>query len=387
MARIEVINLERELNQAGGLLSAQIRWGRRTRKVWLHSQGAPITLLADPLLPLALPVAMRCAAPLWIDGAVSSRLLRGAVAVQQIFSSWYPHYRRVRVETAKQTEARPADVQGVAAFFSGGVDSFHTLAQRRNELTHLILVHGFDIALRRRTARARVSASCQEVASTLGLELVEVSTNLREFGQSHVSWLETYYGAALAAVATLIAPTFRRIYIPGGNALSQLRPEATHPELDPLWSNEAMQLVHDGADCDRFAKILAVADWPLTRAHLRVCYQPDAEGGNCGRCRKCLWTMQVLAAAGCLKDCQTFPDRLDLRALRRYPVTLKHQRDRFQQGLTMLRNRNAEPELQRLLEEMLAPGFRPPLIARAGRWLSRARNYMEFRLPSREGGQ
>jgi hypothetical protein len=327
---------------------------------------------------------MRRAVPLRIDGAVSRRLLRGAAGVQQVLSGWYPRYRCIGVETTEQTEARPNEPQGVAAFFSGGVDSFHTLAQRRDELTHLIFVHGFDLALRRRAARMRVSISAREVASTLGLGLVEASTNLRELGQAHVSWLESYYGAALAAVATLLAPAFKRIYIPGGNALSQLRPAAGHPDLDPLWSNEAMQLVHDGADCDRFAKILAVVDWPLARAHLRVRYQPDALGGNCGRCRKCLWTMQVLAAAGRLEECPTFPDRLDLNLLRRYPVTLAHQRERFQQGLTMLRYRSAEPDLQSLLEEMLAPGFRPSSTARAGRWLSRARNYLEFRLPSRE---
>lgn len=384
MATLEVINIQRESNPAGGLLSAQFRMGRRVWKLWLESRGAPVTDLADPLLPLALPVAMRRAVPLRIHGAVSPRLMIGAAGVQQILSGWYPRYQTVAVEVSEQTQARPAEEQGIAAFFSGGVDSFHTLAQRRDELSHLIFVHGFDLALSRRVARERVSASVREVATTLGLKLVEVSTNLREFGQSHVSWLETYYGAALAAVAALLAPAFRRIYIPGGNALSQLRPEASHPELDPLWSNEAMQLVHDGADCDRFAKILALADWPLARSNLRVCYQPDAEGGNCGRCRKCLWTMQVLAAAGRLKEFPTFPDRLDLEALRRYPVTLKHQRDRFEQGLAMLRDRDAEPDLRAVLEEMLGPGFRPPMTARALRWLSRARNYLEHRLPSRE---
>ena len=46
--------------------------------------------------------------------------------------------------------------------------------------------------------------------------------------------------------------------------------------------------------------------------HLRVCWQNVGTDLNCGRCEKCVRTMAMLAGAGVLDRCETFPDRVDL---------------------------------------------------------------------------
>lgn len=67
----------------------------------------------------------------------------------------------------------------VAAFFSGGVDSFYAALTRREEISDLIFLHGFDISLDQADARRRVSTAVREVAAELGKNLIEVETDYR----------------------------------------------------------------------------------------------------------------------------------------------------------------------------------------------------------------
>ena len=115
---------------------------------------------ADFLIPLTLFPAMltRCSR-LQLPGKVSPRLLSAIPRIEDIFRLWGDEYwgehvknlERVPVEAEARTEPAEQHMQrraaGVACFFSGGVDSFYTLLKHREEVTHIIFVHGFDIAL------------------------------------------------------------------------------------------------------------------------------------------------------------------------------------------------------------------------------------------------
>ena len=58
----------------------------------------------------------------------------------------FQNLQRVAVDAEVRNE--PVDrASGVACFFSGGLDSFHTHLKHREEVTHIIFVYGFDIAL------------------------------------------------------------------------------------------------------------------------------------------------------------------------------------------------------------------------------------------------
>ncbi len=141
-----------------------------------------------------------------------------------------------------------------------------------------------------------------------------------------------------------------------------------------------MRLAHDGLAATRFDKIKAIAGWRPVQAHLRVCYQKGRDGRNCGRCRKCLWTMMLLKAVGHLQEVETFQVPLNLRALRCYPPVLKYERDRFEEALALLQQRDANPDLQAVLREMLAANGRLPLCGRWRRAIARARVYLSHRL-------
>jgi len=378
--QLRVANIRAESAHASQTLTADLLVGNRKKEVWFRTDADPISDMADPFIPVALIPAMRRNWSLTVDGRVSSDLLDGAQRIQKTMTGWYPEYHKVPIRVAEEAHGEGAPHRSVATFFSGGVDSFYTLQQHRDEISHLIFVHGFDIPLGHKRERQRASDSICKLAQSLDLQLVEVETNLRQFGQPHVSWVKAYFGAAIAAVALLLAPRFNRIYLPASVSAAQLEPMGSHPDLDPDWGNGAMQLIHDGLHASRFDKVRALCDWIPVHTHLRVCYQRNASDLNCGRCRKCLWTMMMLSAAGCMDRVKTFAVPLELNALQLYPPVPKYERDRFEEALSLLEGRNANPELRSVLRAMLDANGKIPLRGKLKRVFARGRTYLAHRM-------
>ena len=97
---------------------------------------------------------------------------------------------------------------------------------------------------------------------------------------------------------------------------SLLGPGGSHPILDPLFSSESLTIEHDSPAEGRLGKVrFLVAERPELLPYLKVC-QTENTSGNCGRCRKCMWTMTCLQAAGALERADSFPDVVDLDAVR-----------------------------------------------------------------------
>lgn len=380
MAELRVTNIRKEVSQDAQTLSADFVVGRRRKTVWFRTSGA-VSNSADPFLPAALIPAMRRRWATVVDGNVSPLLLDGADAVQDIMSGWFPDLHKVVVQPTGSATYQDRPKRPAGVFFSGGVDSFYTLQQHRDVVSHLIFVHGFDIPLRFTRERERVAGLVRDLAETQELSLIEVETNLRQFGQPHVSWQRAYYGAALASVALLLEPRVSRVYLAGTNTTSQLRPEGSHPDIDPKWGNGAVEIIHDGLNASRFDKIRAIAEWPAALTHLRVCYQKNETAPNCGRCRKCLWTMMLLRAAGHLDRTTTFAVPLDMAALRLYPPKTTNEIDRFREAIALLETRDADPDFRSVLQEMLGSKGRQPFKGQFERIVARARNYLAHRLP------
>ena len=354
-------------------LAATIRIGEARQNVWFRVDGPPVSGSANPFLAVALIPAMRRGLPLRIEGRISPRVLRGADRVQQTMSVWNENLRSIDVQAREIVPSTRASDDAGGAFFSGGVDSFYTVQKHRDRLTHLIFVHGFDIPLGHAAFRKRVSAALRRAARELELEFVEVETNLRHFADPHASWARDYHGSAMAAVALLLAPRFRKIYIPSSYGYSFLFPHGSHPGLDPLWSSESVEIVHDGCEATRFEKVEALASWGTALRTLRVCWQLEDGVYNCCECRKCLWTMAFLRACGALERAETFDQPLDLAALRRRPPEQQDERARFVQALAVIERRGGDPELSEALRSALGARDRWATPGSFGRLLARAR--------------
>ncbi len=230
------------------------------------------------------------------------------------------------------------------------MDSFYTLLKHREEVTHIVFVHGFDIALTDQTLRTQVSRMAREVAKELGKTLIEVETNLRSFSNTLVGW-EKYHGAALASVALLFQHRFRKALIAATLTYAELIPWGSHPLLDPLWSTGLTEIEHDGCGATRVDKAAYISEYELPMDWLRVCYKNPDSAYNCGRCEKCLRTMITLRIVGAQARCKTLPSDLDLEqvANMRIPDNLVVPR----QNLNALERLGTDPELARSLSEAL----------------------------------
>jgi Glycosyl transferase family 2 len=244
----------------------------------------------------------------------------------------------------------------VAAFFSGGVDSWSTIIDHP-EITDLIFVRGFDLlptAMDKIELADQVELRLREVARALGLQLHVVETNLREFSDPLSQW-ETYFGCAAATVALFLAPLFERIYIAGDSDHEVQVPEGANRLVDQLWSTEQLEIVDDGGRFSRVERLKRIVDHPYVKQTLRVCWENPDGAYNCGRCRKCLLTMLSLEALGAREKIATFPTELDCTLVPKVEINRPVLLSLWEDLLDLVRSAG-RPDLERIVEGAVAKG-------------------------------
>ena len=308
----------------------------------------------DFLLPLTLLPAMRNGFDLTLPGAISPRLLASSSRLQDIFSLWNEAYERVAVRSEAPEAPPAAPGRGTAAFFSGGADSFYTVVEHLDEIDMLVFV---DRTFDGPWAPARENA--RAAAAELGKPLCMVTTDLRMLGNAARLEFADYGGPLLAGIALLFQHSFSRVLIASSFSYAALIKWGSHPLTDPLWSTEALELVHDGSEATRPMKMARLAENDVAMRRLRVCHGKERDAGgevalNCGRCPKCVRTMVNLRAAGVLEACEALPDELDLEAVASIPVVDDRDVAFMVENLRALDGRGGDEDLADALRRSLA---------------------------------
>jgi polysaccharide pyruvyl transferase WcaK-like protein len=318
-----------DVQRVDGELSFEVRLeGVEPKRIWLRT---PLDVVPPPdaALPVAMMPAMRTGGTLTMSEQVSPRVLGMQREFQAIERAWSrnwafgdPPLREVEViAPTRPVESRPKTGR-VAAFFSGGVDSFATVL-REPDITDLIFVRGLDILPRlahQDGLADRVEERLQAAADELGLPLITVDTNLRDLSEATgaerplARW-EAFYNSALAAVALFLEPLFDRVLISTEFPYEDQIGMGSSWMVDQLWGTENMEIADVGGLQGRVGRIEQIAGHPVAQKTLRVCWQNPDGAYNCGRCRKCMLTMASLEAIGRLEEFQTFPSELDLERL------------------------------------------------------------------------
>jgi hypothetical protein len=383
-------------------------------RLWFRSpKSYPVSRTGDPFLASALLPAMRQGEKLEFDPRlpVSPKLLRNAFVLQEIFHSWNPEELRMIPVSAKTSPAEPLNT-GAMSFFSGGVDSMYTFLKRKNELSHVVNIYGFDFFFNSGDASTFSVADLKDLAhfawklmlpvgpvsaylkgmlskttlqtlsnyvdsgsdpgavetslvedlnkiisgqliydrkrfagvnlrpqtrhfmsrdlkgedlsglnrllledaypreisgkyngayqtaierntcfvQSFGKTLVPVENNHYAFGYRYNLSRNLTQGSALASVALLLG--FPQVYVPSAYTYRQLCPLGSHPLTDGLWSNECVEIIHDGCEAGRTDKLKMICECESALTNLRVCF--DNVNINCGKCAKCLRTMMPL---------------------------------------------------------------------------------------------
>jgi len=262
-----------------------------------------VTDMADPFVigALFVPVNLRC--PMHVHGTVSPSLLENLEEYQKIWSTCLPEkYASIEIAADQEMEATPGSDTAIACF-SGGVDAIFTVHQHVHDLVKRqkkrirtgLFVHGFDMPLSAKEPFRLAAEKNRLILESVGVDLVTVATNFRTLG---LLWNETH-GAALASCLHLFKKNYSYGLIGSSGSYRKFTfPWGSTPLGDPLLSSRDFQIIHDGSGYTRSEKLKHIADWQTAVDHLRVCWEGNDPGKNCGTCEKCIRTILNFWALG-----------------------------------------------------------------------------------------
>ncbi len=294
-----------------GRVEYEFAFPAKNHPVYFSSNDVELTGGSDAALSMMLLAAMRLGFDIELPGNISATFLENQRRLMEIFCEWFPKYQPIKI-IGNEVAVTPACATGrVGAMFTGGVDSFYTYQKHQDEITDLVFVHGYDVRLTDTNKREAISKMGRELEQETGIRFIELETNSIRLFRDYGRWGLHGHGFGLGSAARLLSGYLDKLYIPSSFPTTQLFPWASHPDTDPLFSDEDLAIVHDGCEASRTEKVSAIADSAFAQKHLRVCTAKINGLYNCGRCEKCLRTMTGLYAHGQLGRFRTFPVGLD----------------------------------------------------------------------------
>jgi hypothetical protein len=322
-----------------GRVEYQFALPTKNYPVYFSSRHVELTGHHEAALTMTMLAAMRLGIDLDVSGDISATFLENQYKLMKIFNGWFPRYQPINIFGNKVPITPKRATGRIGAFFTGGVDSFYTYLKHQDEITDLIFVHGYDVRLSDVQKRQAISAMGRELEQDAGIRFIELETNsirlFRDFGR----WGLHAHGYGLGTAARLLSGYLDRLYIPSSFPSAEIFPWASHPDTDPLFSDENLMIIHDGCEASRTEKVSAIADIAFAQKHLRVCTAKIEGLYNCGRCEKCLRTMTGLYAQGQLDQFTTFSADLDPNSIKRLIINDQSARKFVRDNIGLLESK------------------------------------------------
>ncbi len=202
-----------------------------------------------------------------------------------------------------------------AAFYSGGLDSVHTLIRHLDEQPDLISIWGSDINYENVDGWALVHQAIEEASKQFHLPDIVIRSTFREFDredvlnrQFQVQLRDNWWHGVKHGIGLLghVAPYaflhgLSTMYIASSNCPAD---GSVRCASNPLTDNQVRfvhcKVVHDGFECSRQDKVHNIVEFchqTQNDIRLHVCWESQT-GSNCCRCEKCYRTMAGFLAEG-----------------------------------------------------------------------------------------
>lgn len=259
----------------------------------------------DFLLVLILHYLLPEGGACHISGEADARLLAQLEEYSRIWCLWRPKFCKPLRLSADATAASLPDSRGEAiAAFSGGVDAAFNLCGHEKRLfgassqrvRACVFIHGADILPEDHEGFDIAFANARAALQGRDIELIPLRTNYRTFPHD---WEQCFNDVVVAALMM-----FSRRFAMGSCGAGAV---CRHNDIKLLSHNyitdhllypSYFHVYISGATVGRTERCAVIAQEPALVRHLRVCYQPNARGANCGRCEKCMRTMLNFMATG-----------------------------------------------------------------------------------------
>lgn len=256
--------------------------------------------------------AMQSKQDLHIEGPISRSLLRNLEEFQEAWSKFRPIYEPIEITAADEINDMPSKMDCGAFAFSAGVDSTFTLlrhlkrevGRRSVAPTIACMIHGFDIGLEKQKAFSVAEASARNTTQELGVELAVIRTNWIK--TLCTEWTSEFAAGISACLNQFSGITDCAVMGADEDYASLFLKWGSNPVTNPMLPSTSFPLITDGAGFTRTQRIAEIAKEPKIASRLRVCWQGDKDGVNCGKCEKCIRTKLNFIATGHEPSC--FPD-------------------------------------------------------------------------------
>lgn len=218
--------------------------------------------------------------------------------------------------TVAELQKNAAKTQnGVAAFFSGGVDAFNTLTQHADEKPTLLTIWGADVTFDDKIGWKNVEDHLKHTVKDFGLDYVIIKSCFRRFlNESVLSdrvkisgdgwWHGFQHGLGIISHAAPVAYALGKqsIYIASSFTAAEKGKVtcASDPTIDNYIRFCSARVQHDGYDFNRQMKIHNIVEYSRNnkiKIPLRVCWISKG-GTNCCDCEKCWRTILGVFAEG-----------------------------------------------------------------------------------------
>ena len=274
-----------------------------------------VTVL-DGYIHSVLFYALKLGLPLRVHGDITDTALYNLDEFIRAWAQWRP-------KTYKYFEIRPDNVvspnrvpmRRAISTFSGGVDANFTLVRNKTRLDQggydiksVLMIHGFDVDYDNDGEFRQLVARVQPTLDEFGVDLKIVKTSSKLLSQD---W-EDSFGAQLSGCLHQFSGAYDTALIGSSEPYTALvYPLGSTPITDRLFSGGLMNVVHDGAQFTRTAKVEFLVNFPSVVNRLKVCWEGSAQHENCGVCEKCIRTRLNFVAVG-KNDPGCFPDAFRL---------------------------------------------------------------------------
>ncbi len=364
LTRASSASIEVEVSTSG---DARTLWYRSPDPVWRRPPDTQ-----DFIAVALAQTAAAAGSDLCVEGPVRSSQLQRLDELLRIWSLWRPDvYRHVELraeeEVADDADTVAHDRSGAVMGFSGGVDAGFALAahstgalgrgSRRIDLG--VLVVGWDLGHDDEDGQTRAITSVRHKLGAYGADTAVVATNWQQ--EFCPDWFLSFNAGLLAVLHTFSATHDAAVHATDQTYRQELgmRPYGSHMMINHLLGNPTFPVLSTGGTHSRLERVEFLAAHPVLLGELRVCYQQDAAGTNCGRCEKCVRTQLEMRTAGIAGDlvARAFPTPMTPGDLEAATVT----------NATVLRH------FEDILQRLDAEDSSDPYRALVRRWVRRER--------------